>query len=197
MRFQHRWACTALLIVAVGASSVANAALFSRLGGQAMYDTDLNVTWLADANANGLMDWAQANAWAAGLTVDGISGWRLPTSDTCTGYCTSSELGHLFYNELGGVALQSITTTHNNRYNLFQNVQANFYWSGLEYAPDTGYAWFFDFRSGNQDAYNKDFSYYALAVHPGDVATVPLPATAWLFGSGMLGLLGIAKRRKR
>jgi hypothetical protein len=27
-------------------------------------------------------------------------------------------------------------------------------------------------------------------------ATVPLPATAWLFGSGLLGLLGIARRKK-
>ena len=28
----------------------ANASLFSRLGGQAVYDDDLNITWLADAN---------------------------------------------------------------------------------------------------------------------------------------------------
>ena len=32
----------------------------------------------------------------------------------------------------------------------------------------------------------------------GDVATtVPLPAAAWLFGSGLLGLIGIAKRKKK
>ena len=30
----------------------------------------------------------------------------------------------------------------------------------------------------------------------GDVASVPLPATAWLFGSGLVALFGIAKRKK-
>ncbi len=50
----------------------ADAALLSRLGGQAVYDTDLKVTWLADANAaagsiyasSGRMTWANVNAWA-------------------------------------------------------------------------------------------------------------------------------------
>jgi len=30
----------------------------------------------------------------------------------------------------------------------------------------------------------------------GDIAAVPLPAAAWLFGSGLLGLAGIARRKK-
>jgi hypothetical protein len=30
----------------------------------------------------------------------------------------------------------------------------------------------------------------------GTVSTVPVPATAWLFGSGLLGLVGIARRKK-
>jgi len=29
-----------------------------------------------------------------------------------------------------------------------------------------------------------------------DIATVPLPAAVWLFGSGLLGLVGIARRKK-
>lgn len=29
-----------------------------------------------------------------------------------------------------------------------------------------------------------------------EVATVPVPAAAWLFGSGLLGLMGIARRKK-
>ena len=37
---------------------------------------------------------------------------------------------------------------------------------------------------------------FALAVPtPGAVSTVPLPAAAWLFGSGLLGLAGAARRR--
>lgn len=60
----------------------ANAALVSRLGGLAYYDTEADLTWLADANyamtsgydADGLMNWANANAWAAGLDVEGVTG---------------------------------------------------------------------------------------------------------------------------
>ena len=29
-----------------------------------------------------------------------------------------------------------------------------------------------------------------------EVSTVPLPAAAWLFGSGLIGMFGFAQRRK-
>ena len=143
MKFHSCWAVTALFVVASGASPVTHAALISRQNGAAVYDTDFNITWLASANTNGLMTWSQANTWAAGLTVGGFSGWRLPTTlqpDASCGIqyyglsygynCTGSEMGHLFYTELGGVAGQSIATSHNANYNLFYNVQSNNYWSG-------------------------------------------------------------------
>ena len=206
------------LIAAMGLSGTANAALQTRLGGLALYDTDLNITWLADANyamtsgydADGLMTWSQANTWAAGLSVGGFSGWRLPTTlqpdATCGSQwyggtqsggrdCTDSEMGHLFYTELGGVTNQSITSTHNANYGLFQNVQSDRYWSGTEYTRDTSYAWFFNFFLGDQDGYRKISDVYALAVRPGDVAAVSVPAAAWLLGSGLLGLIGVARRK--
>ncbi len=34
-----------------------------------------------------------------------------------------------------------------------------------------------------------------LAVAPGNVAPVPLPAAAWLFGSGAVALIGLIRRR--
>ena len=186
----------------------AHAALQSRLGGLAVYDTDLNITWLANANANAQMTWSQANAWAAGLTVGGFSGWRLPTTvqpdTTCGGQngsgsygynCTGSEMGHLFYNELGGVAGKSITTTHNANYNLFHNVVSNYYWSGTEFAPNSIGAWNFDMFNGYQILGNKNDGTFALAVRPGDVPAVPVPAAAWLMGSGLLGLIGVARRK--
>ncbi|HEY9199692.1 MAG TPA: DUF1566 domain-containing protein [Gammaproteobacteria bacterium] len=130
-------------------------------GGGLIYDTDLNVTWLADANyaetsgydADGLMNWGQAAEWAANLsyydTVRDITwnDWRLPVTlqpdSSCNvqtaggsfGYganCTGSELGHLFYVGLGGTAPDPITENHNADFALFSNVQAGGYWSGTE-----------------------------------------------------------------
>ena len=78
--------CTCLAVV----SLQANAALAPRLGGLAYYDDVADLTWLADANAavgsaydtynpgSGLMNWSDANAWAASLVVDSVGGWRLP-----------------------------------------------------------------------------------------------------------------------
>jgi hypothetical protein len=92
-------------------------------------------------DADGLMNWADANAWAAGLDIDGIpgaDGWWLPTSDTCIGSnCTGSEMGNLFYNVLGNTE-GSLSNT-----GPFSNVQSYYYWSSTEYAPDTRLAWYF------------------------------------------------------
>ncbi len=42
---------TALVLLAgIGLAPTAEAALMSRLGGLAVYDTDRNITWLKDAN---------------------------------------------------------------------------------------------------------------------------------------------------
>ncbi len=73
----------------------------------AFYDTVLNVTWLADANAgagssfdngrnatDGQMTWTNAKAWAASLNVLGTTGWRLPTMiDTGTSGCNFAHSG--------------------------------------------------------------------------------------------------------
>jgi hypothetical protein len=81
----------ALVVCAFTASS-AQAALVDR-GGGLIYDTDLNITWLKDANyaktssydADGRMNWAAATTWAANLSYfdsvrnQNLTGWRLPT----------------------------------------------------------------------------------------------------------------------
>ncbi|MCX7109029.1 MAG: DUF1566 domain-containing protein [Proteobacteria bacterium] len=208
----------AVLLVAAGFASTADAALMSRLGGQAVYDTDFNITWLADANyaktsgydSDGMMVWALANTWAAGLNVGGYTGWRLPTAlnadlTWCTGYnCTGSgnELGNMFYGDinhgLGGVANQSITTTHNANFNLFTNIQSYAYWSGTESpAPDN--ARFFHMLDGNQGTIgSKDTSFYAWAVRSGDVepSGVPEPGIFGLMGIGALAWAATRSRRR-
>jgi hypothetical protein len=197
-------ACVCAFTLAVSTS--ASAALVDRGGGM-IYDTDLNLTWLADANyamtsgysATGSMTWQGAMDWASNLSYGGYTGWRLPNFDSCTSppsLCSGgTEMYHLFYNELGGVVNQSITTTHNTNYDLFQNVQSYFYWTGVEYPPIPGDAYYFNFNNGGLFPNLEINGGFAWAVRPGDVAAVPLPAAAWLFGSGLLGLIGIARRK--
>jgi len=91
------------LVLAIGLSGAAQAALQGRdLDGnlatfEAYYDTVLNITWLADANyaktsgydADGRMNWADANTWAANISfTDGVNvydNWRLPTVSPING----------------------------------------------------------------------------------------------------------------
>jgi hypothetical protein len=149
--------------------------------------------------STGTMDWWGGQAWIGYLnktSYDGYSNWALPTTVSATfGFSqTGSQMGELFYNELGGVAGGSISTTHNANYNLFTNVQSNEYWSGSEYAFNPGGAWLFGTDGGVQVVGGKFNQLYAWAVRPGDVAAVPLPAAFWLFGSGLMGLLGLRRR---
>ncbi|HYA38137.1 MAG TPA: DUF1566 domain-containing protein [Candidatus Methylomirabilis sp.] len=214
------------VLFSLGLVANAEAALVSRLNGQAVYDTDFNITWLANANlaasntfgvsgiaGSGAMDWGTAQSWISAMDSAnylGYSDWRLPTTlqpdATCGSQssgasfgisCTGSEMGHLFYNELGGTAGTSILTSHNSFLDLFSNVQSDIYWSGTDYALTPGYAWVFGFSAGVQDGAYKSGSFLnAWAVRPGDIAAVPIPAAAWLFGSGLLGLFGLTRRRK-
>ena len=86
----------------------AQATLVSRLGGQAYYDTALDVTWLTDGNVaatnrftgtlgsavtgTGTMNWATAGTWVglmnslnSGAGHLGVNTWRLPTVSPVNG----------------------------------------------------------------------------------------------------------------
>lgn len=211
----------------LAASGAAQAALVDR-GGGLIYDTDLNVTWLSNANlaatetfglarnvdlgvniyggsyifSDGRMTWSGAMKWIAAMNASnsgagylGYSNWRLPTSDTCGGYnCTGSEMGHLFLSELGEEAGQPLSSSSDPDKTLFTNLQSDIYWSGTEYAQNTE-AWGFYTNYGVQGAPSKTNPVYALAVRSEQVAAVPVPAAAWLLGSGLLGLTGVARRK--
>jgi len=201
------------LVAALSIPTITHASLVGRLaateGGtdyQAYYDTEADLTWLADANAAGtIMNWSDANSWAAGFSIDGVDGWRLPDTlqpdrncginNVPHGYvCTESEMGNLFYNSLGNTALFLSNTGP------FNNIQTYFYWSAREFENLTSDAWSFDMGTGLQHYYGKTTNFSAWAVHDGDISAavsiVPIPASIWLFGSGLLGLIGLAKRRK-
>ena len=178
---------------------------------------DTNSFGVSGIDADGTMSWLTAQNWIGAMNTAnylGYNDWRLPTTlqpDPSCGSqfnagapfgnqgfgvnCTGSEMGHLFYNELGGTAGSSILTSGDPDLGLFSNLQSNIYWSGTEYGPNTPNAWLFYFNDGDQLNGFKDNTLYALAVRPGQVSAVPEPGSALLFGIGLLGLLGVARRR--
>jgi hypothetical protein len=95
----------------------------------AFYDTVLKLSWMADANVAGLMNWADAQAWAANLDLHGTTDWRLPTmidtglpscqfayTGTDCGYnvdTASSEMAHLYFVSLGNQSFYTTTGASN------------------------------------------------------------------------------------
>ena len=100
--------------------------------------------------------------------------------------CLDNEYGYHFYNN----GIDSENT------GIFNSVQTNNYWSSTEFSASD--AWLFDFtvNDGSQVRTSKNLNASAWAVHEGNIGAVPLPATTWLFASGLISLTGIVIRKK-
>ena len=219
-----------VLVAAALVTTAANAALLGRLpltpGGadyQAYYDTDLDITWVADAdlaatNTFGLprsastvppagqvgrygqMNWYTAQNWIGAMNaVDylGASNWRLPTTAQPDPTCDTQ------FDAGGGYPIfgDGYSCTGSEMGHL-RNVDGvvgggqyqNVYWTGTTYAPQPAYAWVFYLSIGYQLQGDKNYYNYAWPVAPGDpFNAVPLPAGAWLLPSA-LAALGWVKR---
>lgn len=218
--------CLLLLMATFFLSTRAEATLWDRGTGTSthgtfnlIYDDDRDITWYDFSNTPGT--WDSQVSWAGGLSVDFggdiLDDWRLPTTvdgtytfgydgTTIAGFnITTSEMGHLFYTELGNDG--SADTFGNSQAGGmtntgdFQNTFLSFYWTGTAYADDLDDAWFFNTTFGLQDVGDKDFitnAFHALAVRSGDVAAAPVPepATIALLGIGLAGLAGTEVRRR-
>ena len=193
----------------------ANAALENRgtdsLGNRLIYDSDLNITWYDYSSSNDT--WQNQMDWADALSVDFdgnvYDDWRLPSTvdgpyvfgfdGTTTGgfNITSSEMGHLYYTELGNLGYYNTSGNPTGcssswPYCLtntgpFTDLQPVYYHSGTEYADYTDNAWAFLAFNGSQFNYNKeDADFYALAVRPGNVVPEPISATLFVVGGATL-----------
>jgi hypothetical protein len=180
-----------------------------------IYDEDLDITWLDYTNEGA--NWSSQINWVTDLevTFNGqvYSDWRLPDTDETTissgnrydgssarGYnVTSSEMGHLFFEELGNFARYDTSGNSQSGYGLqntgdFENLVENYYWS-TQYVHIEGDAWYFCMDIGYQAYSLKRYDNYGLAVMDGDVSAVPIPGAVWLLGTGLLGLVGMRKRK--
>ncbi len=175
------------LIVGINITSNVQAALVSEGGGNVVYDTDLNITWLSNANlaatntfgvsgigTDGSMNWTTAQSWITAMNTAkylGYSDWRLPTADPACGFnynCTGSELGNLFYQEFGVTARNSILTGNAAALAKFSNIQNADYWTGTAYEPDPYYVWAFT-ADGQQNGIDNIDSVYVWAMRSGRV----------------------------
>ena len=172
---------------------------------------------------SGTMNWWGAQAWVSYLNnqnYDGYNNWRLPNSTNFFGYTYSqqSELAYLFNVELnnqtyvlpngnlnyswtGNPNPTFLDAAHSNTQDSLSNYLQAFsystggtYWYGTEYEYFSGNAYTFRSSYGDQTMGGKGAPYYAWAIRSGDVDAVPVPAAFWLFGSGLMGLLGLRRR---
>ncbi|MDO8845117.1 DUF1566 domain-containing protein [Methylicorpusculum sp.] len=171
-------------------------------------------TWInaMNAYANG-SGWLGYNDWRL-PTISPVNGMTFNLSisvdgSTDIGYnitSSNSELAYMFnmnlnnvgqYDTSGGligcwpICLQNTGP--------FENLQAGspwFYWSGVEYMlePYADSAWGFITHGYYQGLDNKAQKGYVWPVRPGDVTVIPIPGAIWLFGTGLLGLLRLARR---
>ena len=198
----------------------ANAALVSRLSGNAAWDDELGITWLTDASLSGSQSWAGQLSWIDSLNAEnsgaghlGFNDWRLASMSVAGGLptgirnssdmidcnsssqadCEDNELGYMYMYNLGTITDANKSGTHTIGDVTLTGIQ-NFYWSGTRGGPV--HYWTTSYTDGVQLRYTSDYNYYGWAVRAGDVGAVPIPAALWLFGSGLLGLVGIARRKK-
>jgi len=212
--------------MALGGSGAASAALIDRGGGLIYDTVlDITWTQNANLCADDGVcptTWDAAVAWADGLVFGGFDDWRLASMSVAGGLptgsassvvncataseadCRDNELGYMYYHNLTPAGdtppTDSLTDLTGNRTTAdgsvtINNIQSG-YWSGTEFAPDPGGAWFFVFFNGIQGDFDKGVGFAAWAVRPGDVlAAVPEPSTGLLVGTVVLAL-GLKRRRQ-
>jgi len=132
----------------------------------------------------------------AATTTDGSDGgWRDASG------APVSEMGHMYYVNLANLGMCDPSLpfcTEQADWGLnytgpFINVQNNGYWTDTKF-DSTSRPYSFFMNAGYQ--WTSGSNLHAWAVRDGDVSAVPVPVAVWLFGSGLLGLIGVARRKK-
>ena len=206
------------IFLLLGMVGIANAAL-TTIGTATYEGSDYNLIWDDDNNGNSVVwldytrstgTWTTQRDWAFGLdsainniqTPDyiidwGANSWRLPSAGTTpsTGYNQiTSEMGHLWYTELGFSEGDEPSDAELNASN-FEELRTTWYFTGTTISP--GWAWYFYMGDGAQGGFTKSSWRHALAIRSGQVSPVPVPGGAWLLCSGLIALVGVRRKLKK
>ncbi len=117
-----------------------------------------------------------------------------------TGYnCTNSEMGHLYYTELGNKAYDTSATSRMGIEQIkvtFRICRRTTGWVRCmqPIQPTRGTS---AQAPATQNINDLNYGYYAIAVRPGDVAVVPEPISSILFVTGGALLFGRRYLRKK
>lgn len=159
-------------------------------------------TWAADLIYGGYYDWRLAtntpvvDGWQYGFSFDGStdSGYNVTSPHSELSYMYFVNLGFkgryspsgLFQSDSGIFGDGTIGGERDNLgpNGVIDNLQSGEYWYATGYMPNQNIGWWFSTALGAQGYYGHG-SYYAWAVHPGDVASVPEPVSAALFSAGL------------
>ncbi|MBL8316398.1 MAG: hypothetical protein JNK55_21930 [Rubrivivax sp.] len=214
-------ACLALASLSLPAAASLTPRLFVNGTPMAYYDSALDISWLADANyaqtvgapgsgSNGTFrSWYDAMAWVDDLSVNGVTGWRMPHMDTTCGFpnygsCNRllDEFHYLFMTELQGSYGYSITDAHGPNYDLFRNIQSYVYWSETEFSVSPGWVSVWSSQAEYPGTAPKipifpvGAPYFVWAVHDGDVGARPVISAPTTLMLVLLGLCAVQLSRR-
>ena len=182
------------------------------------YDNGAYTLTAADFGSGGTVDWWAGQAYVYYLNTINYGGsnkWMLPTTpDTNLSLGSNhsnTQLGELYYNELHakafggwdsyswgdfGILDTGVFIDTSGSVGPFINAHTSVYWSDTEDSSYPSTAWGFDTSLGWQSNWFKGYQFYAWTViSPEQLIAAPLPGAVWLFGAGLLGLLGLQRRR--
>lgn len=186
---------------------------------------DTAVAWIAAMNANnylGYNTWQLPSVSPLNGTNfqyapihDGSHDRGYNISETGTLYegSTAHQLAHLFYNSLGNDALcvpstatadegclSRATPEYYSSWGLvntgpFSNLMGYRYWYKQQSEENETRYFDFNFNDGQTGTGYFGNPFHVLPVLYGEVTAVPVPGALWLLGSGLVGLVGIGRRR--